>query len=53
MPRILRTNAATEDLVGIFTAAAIRSPRFLERRRAEFECIFGLLESFLRNFDPI
>lgn len=43
MPRILRTNAATEDLVDIFTEAARRSDRHLARQRAAFERTIGLL----------
>jgi plasmid stabilization system protein ParE len=41
--RLLRTNAATEDLVDIFTEAAERSPRLLARRQAAFARILGLL----------
>jgi plasmid stabilization system protein ParE len=42
MPRILRTNAATEDLVEIFAQAA-SSPPLLARRRAAFERTLTLL----------
>jgi plasmid stabilization system protein ParE len=43
MPRILRTNAATEDLVEVFAEAAERSPRLLAKRRAAFEKTLGIL----------
>jgi plasmid stabilization system protein ParE len=43
MARILRTNAATEDLVEIFAAAAERSPRLLDRRRAALGKTLGIL----------
>lgn len=43
MARMLRTGAATEDLVAIFTEAAERSPALLARRRAAFGKTLGLL----------
>jgi plasmid stabilization system protein ParE len=43
MARILRTGAATEDLVAVFTEAAERSPQLLARRRAAFAKTLGLL----------
>jgi plasmid stabilization system protein ParE len=45
MARILRTNAATEDLVEIFTEAAERSPHLLAKRRSAFERTLGLLSA--------
>jgi hypothetical protein len=41
MARLLRTGAATEDLVALFTEAAER-PQLLARRRAAFAKTFGL-----------
>jgi plasmid stabilization system protein ParE len=41
--RLLRTNAATEELVDIFTEAAERSPRLLARRQTAFARILELL----------
>ena len=43
MGRIIRTNAATEDLVEIFTEAAERSAWLLDRRRAAFDKTLTLL----------
>lgn len=43
MSRLLRTGAATEDLVTIFTEAAERSPALLARRRTAFAKTLGLL----------
>ncbi|TPE51737.1 type II toxin-antitoxin system RelE/ParE family toxin [Amaricoccus solimangrovi] len=43
MPRILRTNAATEDLVEILARAAGRGGDLLARRRAAFERVLALL----------
>jgi plasmid stabilization system protein ParE len=43
MGRIVRTDRATEDLVEIFADAARRSPGLVERRRAAFARILGLL----------
>jgi plasmid stabilization system protein ParE len=43
MPRILRTNAATEDLVEILAQAARRSPGLAGRRRAAFDKTLALL----------
>ena len=43
MPRILRTNAATEDLVEIFTETAEHSRQLLAKRHAAFEKTLALL----------
>jgi hypothetical protein len=53
MPRILRTNAATEDLVEIFTQAA-GSPPLLARRQAAFDRILrrALVGTLLIILDP-
>jgi len=52
MARMLRTGAATEDLVVIFTGAAERSPALLARRRAAFVRVFPC-ERWLIFYRPL